>query len=128
MDRVRVYLRILHFNATSHKWVLGAFAELLDNALDEAVSSIHDNLDVHDFNHHSPYILFFDSRNGATYVNTDTITNKKDENPMLLIEDVLTTPEQSIAIMDMIESRWDELVGEMPLKVCYPAIESHGGS
>ncbi|CAM8899528.1 hypothetical protein QQ045_010639 [Rhodiola kirilowii] len=37
----------------------------------------------------------------------------------------LATPEQSNAIMDMIESRWDELVGEMPLKVCYPAIESH---
>ncbi|KAK9129522.1 hypothetical protein Sjap_010009 [Stephania japonica] len=37
----------------------------------------------------------------------------------------LATPEQSAAIMDLIESRWEELVGEMPLKVCYPAIESH---
>ncbi|XP_057494789.1 probable alkaline/neutral invertase B isoform X2 [Actinidia eriantha] len=37
----------------------------------------------------------------------------------------LATPEQSIAIMDLIESRWQELVGEMPLKACYPAIESH---
>ncbi|GAV60304.1 Glyco_hydro_100 domain-containing protein [Cephalotus follicularis] len=37
----------------------------------------------------------------------------------------LATPEQSTAIMDLIESRWEELVGEMPLKVCYPAIESH---
>ncbi|KAJ4963131.1 hypothetical protein NE237_023070 [Protea cynaroides] len=37
----------------------------------------------------------------------------------------LTTPEQSMAIMDLIESRWEELVGEMPLKVCYPAIENH---
>ncbi|KAI9098493.1 hypothetical protein K1719_025118 [Acacia pycnantha] len=37
----------------------------------------------------------------------------------------LATPEQSVAIMDLIEERWDELVGEMPLKVCYPAIESH---
>uniref|UniRef100_A0A1D1Z228 Alkaline/neutral invertase n=1 Tax=Anthurium amnicola TaxID=1678845 RepID=A0A1D1Z228_9ARAE len=37
----------------------------------------------------------------------------------------LATPEQSMAIMDLIESRWEELVGEMPLKVCYPAIESH---
>ncbi|RWR85537.1 putative alkaline/neutral invertase D [Cinnamomum micranthum f. kanehirae] len=37
----------------------------------------------------------------------------------------LATPEQSIAIMDLIESRWDELVGEMPLKIIYPAIESH---
>lgn len=37
----------------------------------------------------------------------------------------LATPEQAAAIMDLIESRWDELVGEMPLKICYPAIESH---
>ncbi|XP_057510409.1 probable alkaline/neutral invertase B isoform X1 [Actinidia eriantha] len=37
----------------------------------------------------------------------------------------LATPEQSTAIMDLIESRWEELVGEMPLKVCYPALESH---
>ncbi|XP_078434074.1 putative alkaline/neutral invertase F [Wolffia australiana] len=37
----------------------------------------------------------------------------------------LATPEQSTAIMDLIEARWEELVGEMPLKVCYPAIEGH---
>ena len=37
----------------------------------------------------------------------------------------LATPEQSMAIMDLIEARWDELVGEMPLKICYPALESH---
>ncbi|KAK8579855.1 hypothetical protein V6N13_143020 [Hibiscus sabdariffa] len=37
----------------------------------------------------------------------------------------LATPEQSMAIMDLIEARWDELVGEMPLKIAYPAIESH---
>ncbi|XP_030950746.1 probable alkaline/neutral invertase D [Quercus lobata] len=37
----------------------------------------------------------------------------------------LATPEQSAAIMDLIEARWDELVGQMPLKICYPAMESH---
>ncbi|OMO75400.1 Six-hairpin glycosidase-like protein [Corchorus olitorius] len=37
----------------------------------------------------------------------------------------LATPEQSAAIMDLIEARWEELVGEMPLKICYPALESH---
>ncbi|GFZ03045.1 plant neutral invertase family protein [Actinidia rufa] len=37
----------------------------------------------------------------------------------------LATPEQSAAIMDLIEARWEELVGEMPLKISYPAIESH---
>ncbi|KAK4401476.1 putative alkaline/neutral invertase B [Sesamum angolense] len=31
----------------------------------------------------------------------------------------------AMAIMDLIESRWEELVGDMPLKVSYPAIESH---
>ncbi|CAM8919145.1 unnamed protein product [Rhodiola kirilowii] len=62
MDHVRVHPMFLHSNATSHKWVLGAFAELLDNALDEVC-------------------------NGATYVNIDTIINKKDKHHMLLIED-----------------------------------------
>ncbi|GLT30692.1 hypothetical protein SLA2020_054830 [Shorea laevis] len=37
----------------------------------------------------------------------------------------LATPEQSNAIMELIEERWEELVGDMPLKVCYPAIENH---
>ncbi|KAK9072360.1 hypothetical protein SSX86_008794 [Deinandra increscens subsp. villosa] len=62
MDHVRVHPRFLHSNATSHKWVLGAFAELLDNSLDEFC-------------------------NGATYVNIDMIRNKKDGNRMLVIED-----------------------------------------
>ncbi|EPS74601.1 hypothetical protein M569_00153, partial [Genlisea aurea] len=62
MDHVRVHPRFLHSNATSHKWVLGAFAELLDNALDEI-------------------------RNGATYVAVDMVQNMKDDSKMLLIED-----------------------------------------
>ncbi|XP_060204157.1 LOW QUALITY PROTEIN: protein MICRORCHIDIA 7-like [Lycium barbarum] len=62
IDHVRVHPRFLHSNATSHKWVLGAFAELLDNALDEV-------------------------SNGATYVNIDMVQNKKDGSRMLLIED-----------------------------------------
>ncbi|KAL4559265.1 hypothetical protein LXL04_031402 [Taraxacum kok-saghyz] len=37
----------------------------------------------------------------------------------------LATPEQASAIMDLFEARWEELVGEMPIKICYPAIESH---
>ncbi|GAB4839128.1 hypothetical protein Ancab_028656 [Ancistrocladus abbreviatus] len=37
----------------------------------------------------------------------------------------MATPEQASAIMDLIESRWDELVGEMPLKISYPALEGH---
>lgn len=37
----------------------------------------------------------------------------------------LATPEQSSAIMDLIESRWEELVGEIPLKICYPTLEGH---
>ncbi|CAN4085495.1 unnamed protein product [Withania somnifera] len=62
IDHVRVHPKFLHSNATSHKWVLGAFAELLDNALDEV-------------------------SNGATYVNIDMVKNKKDGSRMLLIED-----------------------------------------
>ncbi|XP_052175254.1 protein MICRORCHIDIA 7-like isoform X3 [Diospyros lotus] len=62
MDHVRVHPKFLHSNATVHKWVLGAFAELLDNALDEVCS-------------------------GATLVNIDMLINKKDDSRMLLIED-----------------------------------------
>lgn len=62
MDHVRVHPKFLHSNATSHKWALGAFAELLDNSLDEAC-------------------------HGATFVNIDVIQNKKDGTKMLLIED-----------------------------------------
>ncbi|KAL6326206.1 hypothetical protein AAG906_001601 [Vitis piasezkii] len=58
----QVHPKFLHSNATSHKWALGAFAELLDNSLDEIC-------------------------NGATYVNVDILQNKRDGNKMLLIED-----------------------------------------
>ncbi|CAN6228140.1 unnamed protein product [Urochloa humidicola] len=37
----------------------------------------------------------------------------------------LATPDQASAIMDLVEERWEELVGEMPVKICYPAIEGH---
>ncbi|THG05877.1 hypothetical protein TEA_030101 [Camellia sinensis var. sinensis] len=62
MDHVRVHPKFLHSNATSHKWVLGAFAELLDNSLDEVC-------------------------NGATFVNVDMLKGKKDGGKMLRIED-----------------------------------------
>ncbi|KAJ8543441.1 hypothetical protein K7X08_005964 [Anisodus acutangulus] len=63
MDHVRVHPKFLHSNATSHKWALGAFAELLDNAMDEVC-------------------------NGATYVRVDVLDNKKDKgSKMLLVED-----------------------------------------
>ncbi|TYK29629.1 protein MICRORCHIDIA 7-like [Cucumis melo var. makuwa] len=55
MDHVRVHPKFLHSNATSHKWALGAFAELLDNSLDEVC-------------------------NGATYVNIDMLINERDGN------------------------------------------------
>ncbi|GMY26593.1 protein MICRORCHIDIA 7-like [Fagus crenata] len=62
MDHLRVHPKFLHSNATSHKWALGAFAELLDNALDEVC-------------------------NGATYVNADVLDSMKFNNKMLLVED-----------------------------------------
>lgn len=37
----------------------------------------------------------------------------------------LATPDQASAIMDLLEARWDELVGEMPVKICYPALDGH---
>ncbi|KAI3679401.1 hypothetical protein L2E82_51310 [Cichorium intybus] len=35
----------------------------------------------------------------------------------------LATTEQSHAILDLYEAKWGELVGDMPLKICYPALE-----
>ncbi|GFY90201.1 plant neutral invertase family protein [Actinidia rufa] len=37
----------------------------------------------------------------------------------------LATPAQATAIMDLIEERWEDLIGEMPLKITYPALEGH---
>jgi hypothetical protein len=35
----------------------------------------------------------------------------------------MATEEQSHAILDLIEAKWSDLVAEMPLKICYPALE-----
>ena len=35
----------------------------------------------------------------------------------------LATSEQAFRIMDLFEARWDDLIGNMPLKICYPALE-----
>ncbi|MCO5579304.1 hypothetical protein L7F22_033159 [Adiantum nelumboides] len=37
----------------------------------------------------------------------------------------LATPEQEAGIMDLFEERWQDLIGEMPLKIAYPALENH---
>ncbi|KAA8520768.1 hypothetical protein F0562_014960 [Nyssa sinensis] len=37
----------------------------------------------------------------------------------------LATPAQATAIMDLVEERWEDLIGEMPLKITYPALEGH---
>lgn len=37
----------------------------------------------------------------------------------------LATSKQATAIMDLVEERWEQLIGEVPLKVVYPALEGH---
>ncbi len=37
----------------------------------------------------------------------------------------LATPDPARAIMDLFEENWQELIGDMPLKVVYPALEGH---
>ncbi|XP_057952524.1 protein MICRORCHIDIA 6-like isoform X2 [Malania oleifera] len=59
---LHIHPKFLHSNATSHKWVFGAIAELLDNAIDEI-------------------------QNGATFVIVDKITNPRDGSHALLIQD-----------------------------------------
>ncbi|KAJ4841277.1 hypothetical protein Tsubulata_009559 [Turnera subulata] len=62
MDHVRLHPKFSHSDTIGHKWAFGAFAELLDNALDEYP-------------------------NGATSVNIDMVRSRKDGSKMLLIED-----------------------------------------
>ncbi|KAJ6796181.1 neutral/alkaline invertase 1, mitochondrial-like [Iris pallida] len=35
----------------------------------------------------------------------------------------LTTPKQAEGILNLIEEKWHDFVGNMPLKICYPALE-----
>ena len=41
---------------------------------------------------------------------------------MLAILFGLTTDDQARCIMNQFELRWDQLVGQMPVKICYPAV------
>ncbi|TYH92873.1 hypothetical protein ES332_A13G214700v1 [Gossypium tomentosum] len=36
----------------------------------------------------------------------------------------LGTSKQNEAILNLIENKWDDIVGHMPLKICYPAVEN----
>ncbi|KAK8689327.1 hypothetical protein V6N13_088048 [Hibiscus sabdariffa] len=36
----------------------------------------------------------------------------------------LATPKQNEAILNLIEAKWDDIVGNMPCKICYPAVEN----
>lgn len=42
---------------------------------------------------------------------------------LLAILTSLADDEQAEAIMNLMESRWDDLLGSMPVKVCFPALE-----
>lgn len=41
----------------------------------------------------------------------------------IAITSSLATPQQASAMMDLLETRWEELIGEMPAKCAYPALE-----
>ncbi|KAK9282134.1 hypothetical protein L1049_005046 [Liquidambar formosana] len=36
----------------------------------------------------------------------------------------LGTPKQNEAILNLFEAKWDDIMGHMPLKICYPALEN----
>jgi hypothetical protein len=42
---------------------------------------------------------------------------------LLSIISGLATPQQSESIMNLIELQWSSLIGHMPMKLCYPAVE-----
>ncbi len=41
---------------------------------------------------------------------------------LMAVMSSLVTQEESESIMDLIEQRWHDLVGYMPMKICYPAV------
>jgi hypothetical protein len=43
---------------------------------------------------------------------------------LMAIISSLTNQHQSQGIMNLIEQQWDDLVGEMPMKICFPALEN----
>ncbi len=43
---------------------------------------------------------------------------------LMAIVSSLTNPRQSQEIMNTIEDRWDDLIGEMPMKLCFPALKN----
>jgi len=42
---------------------------------------------------------------------------------LLAVVSSLATKAQANSIMDLITQRWDDLIGQMPLKLCFPALE-----
>lgn len=42
---------------------------------------------------------------------------------MWAIVSALASPAQAEGVLDLVEERWDDLVGHMPLKIVYPALE-----
>ncbi|MBW4563447.1 MAG: glycoside hydrolase 100 family protein [Mojavia pulchra JT2-VF2] len=42
---------------------------------------------------------------------------------LMAIISSLASEQQSQAIMNLIEEQWEDLVGEMPMKICFPALE-----
>jgi hypothetical protein len=42
---------------------------------------------------------------------------------LLAIATSAANPEQSQKLIALIEQRWDDLIGQMPVKICFPAVE-----
>jgi glycogen debranching enzyme len=42
---------------------------------------------------------------------------------LMAIMSSLTSEEQSQKIMNVVEHRWDDLIGKMPMKICFPALK-----
>ena len=43
---------------------------------------------------------------------------------LMAILSSLTTKKQSLAIMNVIEQKWEDLIGYMPMKICFPALKN----
>eukprot|EP01104_Vermistella_antarctica_P016104 TRINITY_DN5424_c0_g1_i2.p1 TRINITY_DN5424_c0_g1~~TRINITY_DN5424_c0_g1_i2.p1 ORF type:complete len:798 (+),score=179.72 TRINITY_DN5424_c0_g1_i2:132-2525(+) len=65
----QVHHKYLHTNMTSHTWLFGAVAELIDNARDPDVAASTLNIDVLNVQTDNPMLRFTDDGNGLSYRN-----------------------------------------------------------
>ncbi|KAK1424537.1 hypothetical protein QVD17_19867 [Tagetes erecta] len=128
MDRIVKRLHALSFHVRSYYWLdLSKLNDIYRYKTEEYSDSAVNKFNV--FPDSLPEWVFdFMPTHGGYFLGNVSTSNMDFRwfclGNCIAILSSLATPEQSAAIMDLIECRWQELVGEMPVKICYPSIEN----